>query len=388
MSSLLQLPTTSLRVALVALPMLLPACADPAVPVVETYADLAFAAYDESWRQALTVQAAVDQLVATPSQLTLETARQAWLSARAVYGQTEVFRFYGGPIDDPVSGPEAFINAWPLDEAYIDYVVDNPNAGVINQPETYPTLDVDLVLALNERGGETNISAGWHALEFLLWGQDRSAEGPGERPWQDYLPEAEGGAPNAERRAQYLSLVTDLLVTHLEQVRLAWDPAMSDNYRALFLADSSANSLQKILVGMGSLSGAELAGERIYVAYESRDQEDEHSCFSDNTTEDIVGNMQGIANVWNGSFGAVQGTGLKSLMEQRDPEVAEALDAAISTSLEAVRAIPAPFDQHLTASDDSPGRQSLLQAVEALEAQTELTVQAATALDLTINIGT
>lgn len=172
MSSLLQLPTTSLRVALVALPMLLPACADPAVPVVETYADLAFAAYDESWRQALTVQAAVDQLVATPSQLTLETARQAWLSARAVYGQTEVFRFYGGPIDDPVSGPEAFINAWPLDEAYIDYVVDNPNAGVINQPETYPTLDVDLVLALNERGGETNISAGWHALEFLLWGQD------------------------------------------------------------------------------------------------------------------------------------------------------------------------------------------------------------------------
>lgn len=163
---------------------------------------------------------------------------------------------------------------------------------------------------------------------------------------------------------------------------------MSDNYRALFLADSSANSLQKILVGMGSLSGAELAGERIYVAYESRDQEDEHSCFSDNTTEDIVGNMQGIANVWNGSFGAVQGTGLKSLMEQRDPEVAEALDAAISTSLEAVRAIPAPFDQHLTASDDSPGRQSLLQAVEALEAQTELTVQAATALDLTINIGT
>lgn len=380
---------TRLPLALLpSLPLLLSACADPAAPVVETYAELAFASYDESWRQALTVQAAIEQLVATPSQTTLEVARQTWLSARDVYGQTEVFRFYGGPIDDPVAGPEAFINAWPLDEAYIDYVEGNPTAGVINQPEEYPTLDTDLVLALNERGGETNISAGWHAIEFLLWGQDLSADGPGDRPWQDYLPDAEGGAPYAERRGQYLLLVTELLVRHLEDVRNAWDPAVADNYRAMFLADDRQSSLQKILVGMGSLSGAELAGERIYVAYESRDQEDEHSCFSDNTTADIVGNMQGIANVWNGSFGSVQGTGLRALIEERDPTVAASLDAAIEASLAAVKAIPAPFDQHLKASDDDPGRQSLLNAVEALEAQTELTVEAATALELTINIGT
>ena len=79
-------------------------------------------------------------------------------------------------------GPEGLINAWPLDEAYIDYVEGDPAAGVVNDPDTYPTIDAELLTSLNEQGGEANISTGWHAIEFLLWGQDLSTDGPGDAP--------------------------------------------------------------------------------------------------------------------------------------------------------------------------------------------------------------
>ena len=59
----------------------------------------------------------------------------------------------------------------------------------------FPEITAEALTAANEEGGETNISTGWHAIEFLLWGQDLSATGPGARPATDYTT-----APNAERR--------------------------------------------------------------------------------------------------------------------------------------------------------------------------------------------
>ena len=111
------------------------------------------------------------------------------------------------------------MNAWPLDEAYIDYVEGSPEAGIVNLPDDYPTIDADLLVSLNEQGGEANISTGWHAIEFLLWGQDLSTDGSGARPVEDYTT-----APNADRRAAYLAVASDLLLTHLGQMVDAWAP--------------------------------------------------------------------------------------------------------------------------------------------------------------------
>ena len=61
----------------------------------------------------------------------LADARDAWTTGISVFSQTEVFRFYGGPIDAPDTGPEGRINAWPLDEAYLDYVEGQPEAGLV-----------------------------------------------------------------------------------------------------------------------------------------------------------------------------------------------------------------------------------------------------------------
>ena len=135
--------------------------------------------------------------MAAPSQATLDAARKSWLAAREFYGQTEAFRFYGGPIDGD-NGPEGRMNGWPMDESYVDYVEGKPNAGFINNPK-FKLSKASLAKA-NEHGGEENISTGWHAIEFLLWGQDLSETGPGDRPFDDYV---KGKGRNAERRAQY-----------------------------------------------------------------------------------------------------------------------------------------------------------------------------------------
>ena len=180
---------------------------------VETYADGVHASYAASLASAQAMNAAIDAFVADPNDDTLATAKQAWLDARDDYGLTEAFRFYGGPIDNEDDGPEGLLNAWPMDEAYVDYVEGDPNSGIINDPATYPTIDADTLIALNESGGETNISTGWHAIEFLLWGQDLSEDGPGARPVSDYVD-----APNADRRAEYLTVTSDLVVSNLESL--------------------------------------------------------------------------------------------------------------------------------------------------------------------------
>ena len=154
---------------------------DPAA-VATTYADLVAAAYQASIDSAATMQVAIEAFLSDPTDENLAAAKAAWVAARDDYAPTEAFRFYDGPIDNPDDGPEGQINAWPLDEAYIDYVNDAPEAGIINDLAGYPSITAGVLVEANEAGGETNISTGWHAIEFLLWGQDLDAEGHGARP--------------------------------------------------------------------------------------------------------------------------------------------------------------------------------------------------------------
>ena len=338
--------------------------------VVAHYADIVHAGYADSHKRAVDLQRALQALTDRPSAAALEAAKNAWKRARIPYGQTEAFRFYGGPIDD-ADGPEGVINAWPMDEGYVDYVLGNPCAGIINNPDT-PITQEHLV-ALNEQGGEENVSTGYHAIEFLLWGQDLSADGPGARPVSDYK--------DAPRRVQYLHTVTAQLVDDLEFLVQEWAPGQNGNYRAAFLAQSPKEALRRILVGIGTLSRSELAGERMAVALESRDQEDEHSCFSDNTHDDIIRNAQGIRNVIEGRYVRsngilVDGPGILALLQ--DGRRTE-LEGKTRNAMAAVHAIQPPFDGEIA----SPiGRQRVLAAIHALRAQAEAIVNAAADLGI------
>ena len=350
-------------------------------PVAAHYAHLVHANYNDALNAAKTMQTAVLAFTAKPSAETLAEARKTWLAAREFYGQTEAFRFYGGPIDND-NGPEGRINAWPMDESFVDSVEGKPDAGLVNNRKF--AINKKTLSAQNERGGEENIATGWHAIEFFLWGQDLSDTGPGNRSIEDFV---DGKTPNADRRRQYLNVVTELLIDDLTTLVKAWAPDAKNNYRARF-AKGGRESVRKMLVGLGSLSRGELAGERLEVALNSQDQEDEHSCFSDNTHRDAVTNALGIQNVWLGQYkqadGTVlQGPSLRDLVAAKDAALADKTTQQIAASVAAAEGIQAPFDREIIGGKDAPGRLRIQKTIDSLTQQSKDLVAAANAIGIT-----
>lgn len=353
--------------------------------VAQTYARMLYANYSDALAGAQALRTAVDAFVDAPSDAALRAAKSAWLDGRPAYLQTEMARFYDGPIDNAADGPEGLINAWPLDEAYIDYVAGQPTAGIVNAVDEYPEIDVDLLVELNEGESETTISTGWHAIEFLLWGQDLDPDGPGARPFSDYVTGGGRTAANQDRRGAYLRAAAELLVTDIETVRAAWAPDVAGNYRAEFLAAAPTEALRRILTGMGTLSGGELTGERLAVAFDTKDQEDEHSCFSDNTHIDHRYDEIGIQNAFLGRYKSVSGPGIYDLVRTVDAPLADATRDAFVAARAAIFEIPVPFDQAILGSDDAPGRTAIAAAIAALNAQTEQIAACAEALSVPIS---
>ncbi len=336
------------------------ASAEPARSVVRRHAEHCSSLYAECVTKGEAMRRAVRELLAAPGERTLREARAAWAAARVVYGETEALRFRGGPID----AIEPLLNAWPVDEAYIDHVVGRPDAGLVNDRRGFPVLGAEVLCAANERGGETNVCVGWHAIEFLLWGQDLDPAGPGNRPASDFAD----GAAGAARRREYLTIVVDLLVNQLTSLREAWAPDAPARRR--FESDV-AGSVRAMLTGAAVLTAFEMCGERLAVAYETRDQEQEHSCFSDTTCDDLVADQRGVMAVFADDRGPAGAPDLLSLVRAKDPAAADHLRRTLDETLRALRAIPAPFDRAFLGADDAPGRRAMRAAMEALEQQTE-----------------
>ena len=280
--------------------------------VIETYAAIAEAGYEDSLLSAQALGDAIDALVAAPSPATLSAAKTAWLQARVPYQQTEVYRFGNAIVDDW----EGKVNAWPLDEGLIDYVDgeagptdENPFAGLnvvanasftlsgetIDASAITPALLSDTLHEVDEV--EANVATGYHAIEFLLWGQDLNGTeaGAGARPYTDF-DTANCTNGNCDRRAEYLTAASALLVTDLEDIVAAW--ATGGAARADLAAKSDAEGLATIHTGLGSLSYGELAGERMKLGLILHDPEEEHDCFADNTHNSHFYDALGMQNVY------------------------------------------------------------------------------------------
>jgi putative iron-regulated protein len=348
-----------------------------AADAVSTYSEIVYASYRDSLATARGLDDAAGALVSAPSAGALDAARDAWRAAREPYLQTEVYRFYAGPIDAEGSGPEGLINAWPLDESHIDYVEGDIEAGIINDPQV--TISTTALLSANLNPGETDVATGYHAIEFLLWGQDLNPDGAGQRPFNDYMPGAAPAQANADRRGQYLTTASEMLIGHLEQLTAEWEPDAT-NYRAMLEASAPADALSNILSGMIILSGFELASERLSAALDAQDQEEEHSCFSDNTHRDMVQDIRGLANVWTGTYAPVtgatiSGTGIQDVIAAGNAELAAEITRQLSESLSLAEGLQTPFDREI-APDNAAGNARVDALIESLFDQTELLEQA------------
>ena len=270
---------------------------------------------------------------------------------------------------------------WGL--GYIDYVEGNPTTGIINNPTDFPTIDKPTLIAANEKDGETNVSTGYHAIEFLLWGQDTElGAGGGNRLFTDFTT-----AENAERRKTYLLVASSLLLDHLELILNEWKPNTEGNYRASFENSSNPKArLLEVLVGISSLSKGELAGERIFVALDEPDRENEHSCFSDNTDRDVVNNALAIDNVYFGRYKRVDGTiisgtSISDIFRNADAEKTDALDDKMNQTIVNVNAIQNPFETEIT---EPAGRARLQECVSSLTEQADMILELASLYGINI----
>lgn len=375
--------------------------------VLNNYANIAEAKYADSLVTAKTLQAAVNTLVANPSAENLQAAKSAWLASRVPYQQAEVYRF-GNPIVDDWEGK---VNAWPLDEGLIDYVdasyggaTDENAAAVLNviaNPSfTLGGVTVDasaitpalLEETLQEADGvEANVATGYHAVEFLLWGQDLNGHGTGagNRPWTDYAAGDACTGGNCDRRGDYLTAATDLLVSDLEWMTAQWADAGAA--RAAVLANEGAG-IVAMLTGMGSLSYGETAGERMRLGVMLNDPEEEHSCFADNTHNDHYYDGLGVQNVYLGSYtridgSVVSGASLSDLVAHDNAALDVEMKTKLADSMKALGAIKHAaeagfaYDQMLERGN-AAGEALIMGGVNGLIDQTKTIERVVTVLEL------
>ena len=393
-----KLVTAAVAAAAMGLPALSAPAAFAASPerdVLSHYATLAHAKYEDSLVAARSLQDAVGRLIADPNETNLAAAREAWKVARVPYQQSEVYRFGNVIVDDW----EGKVNAWPLDEGLIDYVAasygpeseENPayRANVIASPNFVfsgraidaSVIDRDLLAeTLHELGGiEANVATGYHAIEFLLWGQDLNGTGPGagNRPASDFDPSACSWG-NCDRRAAYLKAATDLLIDDLAWMVAQWAPG--GDAREGLVGGDVREGLSAIVTGMGSLSYGELAGERMKLGLLLHDPEEEHDCFSDNTHYSHYFDALGIRNVYLGQYKRIDGTtvegpGLSGLVAAVAPDVDRALRSRLDTTMAAMAALVRSaeggeaYDQLIGDGNDA-GNAKVQAAIDALTAQT------------------
>jgi putative iron-regulated protein len=364
--------------------------------VIKNYADIGQAVYEDSTTAARGLLHAVDALIAKPSEATMTAARKAWLASRVPYPQSEVFRFANPVVDDW----EGNVNSWPLDEGLIDYVdsnygtesAENPlyTANVIANGKIShggKTVDATKITwrtlrALEEFGGvEANVATGYHAVEFLLWGQDLNGTGPGagERPWTDY---AKGDActnGHCDRRAQYLRVATQLLVDDLAWMAKQWAP---DGAARKVVTDAAPDrALSIMLTGFGSLSYGELAGERMKLGLMLHDPEEEQDCFSDNTFNSHYYDVIGMRNIWTGTYTringrVIKGPSLSALLAKAAPDVGKEMDGKLAATVAAMTKLKQrgetveAYDQ-MIADGNAEGNAVVQAGIDALTDQTK-----------------
>ncbi|MFT5548907.1 MAG: putative iron-regulated protein [Candidatus Azotimanducaceae bacterium] len=375
--------------------------------VLKHYADIAQAGYSDSLATAKLLENAVNQLVVKPTTKNLNLARQAWVASRVPYQQTEVFRF-GNPIVDDWEGK---VNAWPLDEGLIDYVATSYgeasdannlySANIIANKELLlsgNTIDIsDITPALlsdtlhEVDDVEANVVTGYHAIEFLLWGQDLNGTnaGAGNRPVSDFdTVNCTGG--NCDRRIQFLQTAVQLLITDLEWMSNQW--GATGEARANIENNDSSAGLAVILTGMGSLSYGELAGERMKLGLILHDPEEEHDCFSDNTHYSHYYDALGIQNVYTGRYlrtngKLLEGPSIADLVLAKNPEADNMLLSKLDSTMSKMQilvdtAINGEAYDQMIGSGNTVGNAKVQAAISALTEQTKAIGAAAVVLGL------
>ncbi|AKK20274.1 peptidase [Candidatus Liberibacter africanus] len=373
--------------------------------VLHNYATIAHAKYEDSVIYARILDSAIETLISNPNKKNLENARLQWIKARIPYQQSEVYRFGNQNIDML----DKKVNSWPLDEGLIDYVNssypkenddnDLSTANIIANSKIFTkgteinvsTISPDLLRKLHRANGiDTNITTGYHVIEFLLWGQDlkTNVRESGTRPYTDFdIKNCTGG--HCQRRIEYLKVVSKMLVSDLEEMMKAWEPNGEATKNLMQDIDAGLNS---IITGMTSLSYNELAGERMNLSLILHDPKQEIDGFSDNTHASYINNVIGIISSYTGEYirmsgEKIRGPSIADLISHSNKNLSQEIRDKFSNTIKDFYILKnraeylENYDQMI--SDNNPeGNKIVRNIIDDLITQTESLKKLRIALDL------
>lgn len=267
-----------------------------------------------------------------PNPATQSEVQQAWRSAYDLFLASFIYSYI--PIKDPVEWHKqrmAYqdlliqLDSWPIEGGYIDYVEGYPFSGIVN----------DLTLSINEQSirvqhgftDSSNASLGYHALEFMLWGE--SSANQTMRSAQDFVPQ-ENTAPvplsdaeqalnnphaddfseerivdelpatelasdesitppiivsqNHNRRRQYIQLISDLLLKDIHSLQRRWEPS-SGYYAQVLQQSSDAEVLRAAFIAAQDLLSKEMLTKRFRLT---------SSEFSHSSHDDLLALLSGL----------------------------------------------------------------------------------------------
>ncbi len=340
--------------------------------MVDSYARLVYFSYRKAYDDAAYLQETVERLIENPSRSRLRQAREAWRAARDSYNQTEVFRFYNGPIDyrhqgNESTGPEHYLNAWPVDPDRID----DPHHGILYKPVE---IDKKSLQVIHQKGDLADIYTGYHVVEYLLWGRDQPGNHMGDVPYTNFL----GRNDVSERRVILLEEVMQLIIDDMRFLIFSWVDDEPNNYAASFRQRDEGETIASIFSGMVNLAGYELAEARLRHMLEAKDTLEEPATFSDHTKRELEMSMQGIYNVYHGEHPGFDGLSWHQYVKKRDLTAALKTHEALIEAKQAIRDIPGPLDIEVIASEkDSLGRQKVREAITALKTLSRALLKAA-----------
>ena len=234
----------------------------------------------------------------------LNLSKQAWLNAHSAYELTTLHRYYAtqlmGEQDSLVLMQLQYqINHWPIVPGYIDYVDGYPDSGIVHDINV--NLNAD---SLREQHGSFDVSEvtlGFHAIEFLLWGYDADSVA---RPATDFdavleltPKEIESGYTleqlSNNRRRLFLSVVVDTLVKDflaLQSLWLAEEPSISQRIESI-----SGTELIVILAdSMSAMLTQELLQRSLYPMLNGDFVESVQSPYSRSTQNAVSSQLSGL----------------------------------------------------------------------------------------------
>ena len=289
-----------------------------------------------------------------PNPMSQEEITQSWRQAYDDFLYTLIFAYL--PIQDPpdwhtqrIAYSDLLIqlDSWPIEGGYIDYIPGYPFSGIVNDL----ALNIDEKSIRSQHGftDPTNASLGYHAIEFMLWGQE------GARSAHDFFPQ-ENTAPvpvndtdesshgydeqglyvnktiartpqNHNRRRQYTKLLSVILQKDLHRIQRRWEPS-NGYYSQLLLQSRAENTLQASLVAGQRFISEELLQKRFHLI---------SSEFSDSSQQDILALLTGLESWYLPKEQDQQEASLGFLMQQADSKIAESFIQSLASSKNCIK---------------------------------------------------